>query len=320
MSYSQHIAQASDLVTPYAETRAGFLRVALEKSRYASPYVAQASAVKALASAAKTPHDLLEIKGLGRALLAAAGLSDKAKGHLTAEVQQAAIVNLIDNFLAPAGDQFVDELVFRYLLTRGDSLGGKMRNVAGQLAERQMIRALTSSLVIQAIPFWWHDLASGQWLEGEDDNPTIEMQARGISWESARGKRTLVLNLQVPLVGKNVDLCLLAGAPSALARGRNPASLHFQAAAYVALGEIKGGIDPAGADEHWKTANSALTRIRRAFDQEGYAPALFFVGAAIESAMAVEIFRQLERGMLENAANLTSQIQLYSLVNWLIER
>ncbi len=24
------------------------------------------------------------------------------------------------------------------------------------------------------------------------------------------------------------------------------------------LGELKGGIDPAGADEHWKTANTVL--------------------------------------------------------------
>ena len=32
------------------------------------------------------------------------------------------------------------------------------------------------------------------------------------------------------------------------------------------FGELKGGIDPAGADEHWKTGNSALVRIRKAFE------------------------------------------------------
>jgi type II restriction enzyme len=35
--------------------------------------------------------------------------------------------------------------------------------------------------------------------------------------------------------------------------------------AYIALGELKGGIDPAGADEHWKTARTALNRIHEAF-------------------------------------------------------
>jgi type II restriction enzyme len=39
---------------------------------------------------------------------------------------------------------------------------------------------------------------------------------------------------------------------------------------------LKGGIDPAGADEHWKTAGSALLRIKRAFQAEGLAPATFF--------------------------------------------
>jgi hypothetical protein len=33
----------------------------------------------------------------------------------------------------------------------------------------------------------------------------------------------------------------------------------------IALGELKGGIDPGGADEHWKTAQAAFNRIRQAF-------------------------------------------------------
>ncbi|HAJ78349.1 MAG TPA: hypothetical protein DCO75_01135, partial [Fibrobacteres bacterium] len=37
--------------------------------------------------------------------------------------------------------------------------------------------------------------------------------------------------------------------------------------------ELKGGIDPAGADEHWKTAKTAIDRIVSAFKkrkQNGY--------------------------------------------------
>lgn len=55
------------------------------------------------------------------------------------------------------------------------------------------------------------------------------------------------------------------------------------------LGELKGGIDPAGADEHWKTANTALDRIRNSFANVGYSVKTSFVGAAIANAMAVEI-------------------------------
>jgi hypothetical protein len=86
---------------------------------------------------------------------------------------------------------------------------------------------------------------------------------------------------------------------------------------YVALGELKGGIDPAGADEHWKTARTALDRIREAFSKEGVTPYIFFVGAAIEKKMSSEIWNQLETGILSNAANLNDENQVASISIWL---
>lgn len=88
---------------------------------------------------------------------------------------------------------------------------------------------------------------------------------------------------------------------------------------YLACGEIKGGIDPAGADEHWKTAQSAFSRIRDQFTIRTLpVPALFFVGAAIETAMAKQLFTQLEAGLLAYAANLTIPQQVSDLADWLI--
>jgi hypothetical protein len=46
-------------------------------------------------------------------------------------------------------------------------------------------------------------------------------------------------------------------------------------------------------------------------------PHTFFIGAAIESKMATEIWRMLESGKLENAANLTNEEQIASLARWL---
>ena len=86
-----------------------------------------------------------------------------------------------------------------------------------------------------------------------------------------------------------------------------------QSSAYVACGELKGGIDPGGADEHWKTAGTAFTRIRTVFEPNP--PHLFFVAAAIESAMATEIFQQLQDGRLEYAANLTMPQQVNALAD-----
>ncbi len=86
---------------------------------------------------------------------------------------------------------------------------------------------------------------------------------------------------------------------------------------YIALGELKGGIDPAGADEHWKTARTALGRIRETFSKAGYTPLTFFVGAAVEKKMAVEIWNQLKDGTLSNAANLNEEKQICAISRWL---
>ncbi|MBR3498529.1 MAG: hypothetical protein IKO05_05995 [Selenomonadaceae bacterium] len=88
----------------------------------------------------------------------------------------------------------------------------------------------------------------------------------------------------------------------------------------IMFGELKGGIDPAGADEHWKTGNTVLGRIRTKFGAVGF-PKIktSFVAAAIERAMAEEIFSQLESGTLTNAANLTKDNQLAEFCNWLLD-
>ena len=88
---------------------------------------------------------------------------------------------------------------------------------------------------------------------------------------------------------------------------------------YKALGELKGGIDPAGADEHWKTANTALSRVRDNFNKHGIQVPLIFIGAAIETSMSKEIFNQYSTGKLANCANLTVENQLISLCNWLVK-
>ena len=116
----------------------------------------------------------------------------------------------------------------------------------------------------------------------------------------------------MPLVKTNVDLCLFDRNPRAV-----DATKYLMASSYLALGELKGGIDPSGADEHWKTARSALERIREAFEHVDHAPNTFFVGAAIEKKMAGEIWNQLETGVLTNAANLNDHSQVASISRWL---
>jgi len=202
-------------------------------------------------------------------------------------------------------------LVFRFLLTRGDALGGSMRNIGGALAQRKLTRTLLSTLAIAGIPYCWQHAKTRHWVEMSDDDADIELSLRGLSWQNENGPRTLIYNLTVPLIENNVDISLFNLAPAEL-----QATAHTVASTYLALGELKGGIDPAGADEHWKTARSALDRIRTAFVDRETSPALFFIGAAIEKKMAGEIWQQLESGALANAANLNEENQLASIARW----
>lgn len=185
-----------------------------------------------------------------------------------------------------------------------------MRNIGGALARRKLSRAIISTLNIAGVSYRWQHAKTGQWANMSDDDSEIELALRGLSWTNDGAPRTLIYDLTVPLVRSNVDLCLFNLSPQEL-------SDYKSAQAYLALGELKGGIDPAGADEHWKTARSALERIREAFSKVGLSPYTFFIGAAIERRMAEEIWNHLESGLLSNAANLNDDRQIASISRWL---
>ncbi len=310
------ITKAEDLVTSREETRAGFIAMALEKNYIAVPYVEEAKALKSLATRVKKPMELLEIEDLKVGLLTASGLSDKALNYLTQNDKIIAIKGLIEEFLEPAGKSFIDELVYRYLLIKGDALGGKARNLAGSLGERKFLRTLLSVLNLAGIEYSWLDNESKKWIDKSKKVEGIEKRIKSIHWVRGKSNRLLVMNSNVPIVKKNVDFLILDGKAEDLKTGKK--SIVHSPKSYIALGELKGGIDPAGADEHWKTANSALGRIRNAFEKKKLRPFTFFVGAAIENSMAFELFKQLQTGTLGNAANLTQDDQLTSTCNWII--
>ena len=310
------IQSAADLVTPRERTRAGFIALALEKNYLAVPYIEEAKALKAIANRVKKPKDLLQAKDLRAGLLTASGLSDKSLNHLTEEDKIIAIKGLIEKFLEPAGENFADELVYRYLLTKGDALGGKARNLAGVLGERKFLRSMLSVLNLSGLSYRWNDTDTNSWLVKPEDDAGIEKRIKGLYWSKENKNRLMIMNITIPAVRKNVDLSIIQGTIDDLKRGKQ--SIIHNGEKYIALGELKGGIDPAGADEHWKTANSALDRIRNGFRKLKLEPRMFFIGAAIENSMASEIYKQLQKGTLDNAANLTDDEQLTTICEWIL--
>lgn len=183
--------------------------------------------------------------------------------------------------------------------------------------KENLLRMLISTMAVHGRKYSFLDAENKKWLKQNDD-PDLEKRIKGLHWINDRGDRTLIYNIKVPIVGKNVDFCLFDGSPKDMIAEKDKKSMRNVPVKYLALGELKGGIDPAGADEHWKTANSALNRIRESFSRKKHSPLTFFVGAAIEKEMAKEIFKQLKAKKLSNGANLTNEQQVVSICAWLI--
>ncbi len=274
------------------------MELALEKTRQSEPFVEEARHLRALTADVKTPAELWGIAEIRPALLTAAGLSEKAKSHITAKEQFSAFAQMSREALEPQGEDFADELVYRFLLTRGDTLGGKMRNMGGKLAKRKFVNRIAAAVRLRG-----------------GDAGGVAANAEGtkfVSWQFGGRARTLALDVTVPQTKTNVDAVLLSCLPGEKTQALRDGKKH------AALGELKGGIDPAGADEHWKTASHALGRIRAAFAENRKPPGLFFVGASIERRMAEEIYAQLQSGDIAFAANLTSDEQLSAICKWLV--
>lgn len=312
------IHTAMDLVTTHEQTRAGFLAIALEKNMFGDPFVKQALAFKAMVACTSSPDDFLHMTQIRPFMLTAAGLSDKSLQHLNENDCTMVIKELIDKFLKPAGEAYIDETIYRFLLTKGDAVGGAMRNRIGAMGQERFVRCLLSCMAVRGIDYHWADKDQPKffWKTKPADDTDIEKRLKAIAWENNKGNRCLGFNMTISTVKKNVDICLFDCTKADYNCGKIAKENPTRA---IMLGELKGGIDPAGADEHWKTANTALERIRTSFSAVGHPILTSFVGAAIERAMSNEIFEQLTSGIMSNAANLTNIDQLVDYCNWIIE-
>jgi len=331
--YLRHLRGSQDLVTTREARRAGFVTAVLEKSRLADEFITAARTLKVKAEQSGSPKDLLDILDIQAGLLTAAGVSDKATAHLDINDRNEVLSKYIEQVLVPAGDKYIEELVYRFLLTRGDTLGGKIRNLVGVWAQRKFSEFVVADLRLAGKDFKWFHKDEARWKKSDAIGDFDQIKA--FSWTTGYLPRVLAYNLFVPLIrteeesldasnraegatgkgGKNVDICLLHWKPEQYTSKVGRPKMVKDAPSYVALGELKGGIDPAGADEHWKTASAHLERIRHSF--AGLNPPLFFVGNAIEASMAGEIWTMLETGTLTNAANMTDDRQAVSLISWL---
>jgi len=189
-----------------------------------------------------------------------------------------------------------------------------MRNIVGAISQQKLIRALLSNMNIMGLEYEWIQGKSKVWIRKQLDDLGIEENLKAITWEYQGKQKVLAFNLSLPIIKKNVDLCLFSANNIEYDHGK----IVLTPEKIVMLGELKGGIDPAGADEHWKTASTALQRIRSGFASKGIKIKTSFIGAAIATNMANEIWEHLIAGDLDYAANLTVDEQVIDYCNWII--
>ena len=292
----KYIQSAKDLVTPIDVTQSGFLQQALRKTKEASPYVERAKQLLDNLQLTPKPQNLIDIEEIRDDLITAAGFSDKATNYFSPTELKDALLKVLEEIESKAGSDWRTEIIYRFLLTRGDTLGGVMRNIMGSEAKAKFTEAIQVALRSKSI--------SSNVSYSKANTEKVQQ----ISWP----KRILLFDKKPKLIGKNVDVILLHQSD----KNASVTKLLDKRENYLICGEVKGGIDPAGADEHWKTASGALARIRDKFTERQ--PKLFFIGAAIENSMADEIYSQLKSGLLTHAANLNVPQQVSDLASWLV--
>lgn len=290
------IMRVSDLVSTAEDTAKAFALQALRKTDLATYYLDAADTFEFKLSRLGNLNDIVNNEDIRGELLTSVGISDKAKKYFTSETAKSYLEEIVKKIDSQSPENLKVDLVNRFLLTSGDSMGGRSRNLIGREGGERLIQFVKEALEGKKIHY--------------EVSSNAQEKTTAITWQG----RIMLFDVKPSWIGKNIDVILLrdskdAGSPEVR---ENPEM-------FLACGEIKGGADPAGSDEHWKTARSALDRISAAFKEE-YAkpPKLFFAGLSIVPGVAKEIVEHLDNGKLNKAANLARSRQVADLAEWLI--
>jgi hypothetical protein len=202
------------------------------------------------------------------------------------------------------------------LANLGESIGGSWRNEVGRLAYAEVIggflRYLHAKGFLSTVSY---DLKGPLYLDEEEeesayleqgnllsDGPDFLHQLSSIESNrvvyktiALRNGHELRLNRQIEWRDKQGTTYKIGPDLSAFTEDE---TLNWG-------GELKGGADPAGSDEHWKTATRAFDRILTAVEQTGRSrPKLSFIATILVDRVAREAALWIQEGKLTSVYNL----------------
>lgn len=206
------------------------------------------------------------------------------------------------------------------LTNMGDALGGISRNEVGRWANSQVVRYLLIHLhslgCLKTIRFNLKDeiesIGEGEKLEDEALVNTLSVTPNmDLIHQLDRLERSRVKFREIELLNGNIlllDRQLTWHDPKEEKDYKIGPDLHIQTLSIdmTWAGEIKGGADPAGSDEHWKTAKTALQRILTAAEKTNrIQPKLSFLATILVERVAREAQEWIDEGKLTSVYNLT---------------
>ncbi len=219
------------------------------------------------------------------------------------------------------------EMVFSNL---GESIGGSWRNEVGRLSYVEVMSLLLRYLHDkQQLSQVQYDLKGFVIEEDEEGNPPEDEDVEDSDGESRYLARDNILaagadfleRLRVVESKRVVYKTIFLRSGNQLRLNRQIKWLNQEGkslkigpdlSAYFSdemlnwAGELKGGADPAGSDEHWKTATRAFERILSAADDTAKPrPQLSFIATILVDRVAREAALWIEQGKLTSVYNLT---------------
>jgi hypothetical protein len=204
----------------------------------------------------------------------------------------------------------------------GDSLGGVSRNEVGRIAMTQVVDPLIRYLIPQgrlsAITF----SLKGRLVSPEDDEGSGASGEQRISTDPEADVEALLRRFEeFRVIYHRLDLSngsrllmnrqLTWEAPDGTTHRIGP-DLHSQVGTMDMCwaAELKGGADPAGSDEHWKTATQSFQRVLEAAQEtKRPQPMLSFIATILVERVAREAQNWLNNGRLTSVYNLTKMHQ-----------
>jgi hypothetical protein len=200
----------------------------------------------------------------------------------------------------------------------GDSIGGAWRNEVGRLAYVEVITPLALHLhrrgYLETIVY----RLKGQVVQADEEQQVDSSEVHELVISDLIDLETILAELEDQrVVYRELRLCngnvlLLNRQITWLDAGgqsyRIGPDLFSSSSEDEMLwgGELKGGADPAGSDEHWKTATRAFDRILLACERTNRPqPPLSFIATILVERVAREAADWIEQGKLTSVYNLT---------------